>query len=117
MRLIGLAVVLAFGFALVPVEAQTQQAGKGYRVRSTDPGAEPPPSSAIPYLGPFRQGLADSGYVEGRNIYFAYRWGGGDPRILPKLAKELVRVGVDVLFATSTPAIHALMGVTTTIPI
>jgi hypothetical protein len=32
MRRIGLAVVLAFGLALVPVEAHTQQAGKVYRV-------------------------------------------------------------------------------------
>jgi len=117
MRLIGLAIILSASLTLTSLAAEGQQAGKVYRVGILNPGHEPPPYSAISYYGPFRQSLADSGYIEGRNVSFAYRWGGGDFRILPALAIELVRVGVDVLFAVSTPAIRALMGATTTIPI
>ena len=115
MRRIGLAVVLAVSLILAPFVGKAQQPGKVYRVGILSPGHEPPPG--IPYYGPFRQSLADSGYVEGRNVSFVYRWAERDFRLLPALAIELVRVGVDVLFATSTPAIRALAGATTTIPI
>jgi putative ABC transport system substrate-binding protein len=117
MQLIGLAVLLALSLTLAPLAAKAQQAGKLYRVGILSFGHEPQPRSAIPYFGPFRQSLADSGYVEGRNVSFVYRWAGDDPSRLPALASELVRVGVDVLFSFSTLAIRALAEATTTIPI
>jgi ABC-type uncharacterized transport system substrate-binding protein len=70
----------------------------------------------VAYYEPFRRSLTDSGYVEGRNVSFEYRWA-DDPNRLPALAIELVRGGVDVLFALSSPAIRALAEATTTIPI
>jgi putative tryptophan/tyrosine transport system substrate-binding protein len=115
MRLIGLAVVLTLCLVLGPLVGKAQQPRKVYRVGILSPGFEQP--SALRYYGPFRQSLADSGYVEGMNVSFSYRWGEDDFSRLPALASELVRVGVDVLFSVSTPAIRALPEATTRIPI
>jgi len=113
-RLLVLALLVAFLVAPLAGEAQ---AVKVYRIGILAPGLEPSTPSNLPYYAPFRQSLADSGYIEGRNVSFAYRWAEGDLNRLPALAIELVRLGVDVLFSVSTPAIRALAKATTTIPI
>ncbi|HYR33801.1 MAG TPA: ABC transporter substrate-binding protein [Burkholderiales bacterium] len=66
----------------------------------------------------FRKGLAEIGYVEGRNVVIEYRWGENQPDRLPKLAADLVgqRVSVIVTLA-STPAAVAAMTATRRIPI
>jgi putative ABC transport system substrate-binding protein len=48
---------------------------------------------------PFRQGLADSGYVEGKNLVIEYRWGDGNNERMSTLADELLRLPVSVLAA------------------
>jgi putative ABC transport system substrate-binding protein len=66
----------------------------------------------------FRQGLAESGYVEGRNMAIEFRWAQGQFDRLPPLAAELVGLPVTVLAAVGgvqTP--RAAMAATTTIPI
>lgn len=50
-------------------------------------------------LSAFRQGLASTGFVEGKNVTIEYRWGQGHNDRLPALAAELVRANVGVLAA------------------
>src|SRR4029434_9710298 len=64
----------------------------------------------------FRQGLKDTGYVEGENVAVDYRWAENQTVRLPALAAELVRRRVAVIVG-STPSAFAAKAATTTIPI
>src|SRR5262249_17344773 len=50
-------------------------------------------------LRAFRQGLADTGYVEGDNVTIVYRWAENNIERVPELAADLVRRQVNVIFA------------------
>jgi putative ABC transport system substrate-binding protein len=65
----------------------------------------------------FRQGLSESGYVEGQNLGIEYRWANGDYNKLPRLAAELVGRHVSAILASAPPAVVAAKAATTTIPI
>jgi ABC-type uncharacterized transport system substrate-binding protein len=76
------------------------------------------PDAVRDFLRGFRQGLKDTGYVEGENVAVIYRWGENQLDRMPELAADLVRrqVAVIVTTGTSAPA-FAAKAATATIPI
>jgi putative ABC transport system substrate-binding protein len=88
--------------------------------------AQPPktPTIAIllvgnrePFSTVFREGLRDLGYIDRQNVLLEVRSSEGTPELLPKLAEDLVRLGVDVIVASETPAVQAAKRATSDIPI
>jgi putative tryptophan/tyrosine transport system substrate-binding protein len=66
----------------------------------------------------FRQGLSETGHIEGRNVAIEYRWAEGQYDRLPELATDLVCRRVSVLVTSGgDPPAQAAQAATTTIPI
>jgi putative ABC transport system substrate-binding protein len=97
-----------------PPAAQAQQAGKTYRVGLLQSNS---PADAAARLMALERGLADLGYVVGRNVEFLNRNAGTELDRLPELAAELTRSRVDVIVTSTNPTTLAVMKATTVIPI
>ena len=94
--------------------AHAQQTKKVPRIGYLSPLSA---SSSTAGLEAFRQGLRESGYVEGKNILIEYRWSEGKVDRLQELATELVNLGVDIIVTAGTPPVLAAKRATNTIPI
>jgi len=75
------------------------------------------PVSFASLEAPFRSGLGEAGFVEGKNLGFEYRWAQGQFDRLPDLALDLVRRGPAVIATNTLPAALAAKAATTAIPI
>jgi ABC-type uncharacterized transport system substrate-binding protein len=99
-----------------PLAAHAQQAAKVARIGCIVTGSlESPEQRAT--VDAFRQGLRERGYVEGQNIIIEYRAADGRIERFPELATELVRLNLDLIVASNTPAALAAKQATTAIPI
>ena len=65
------------------------------------------PANPEPFWSVFREALREHGYVAGQSIQFEFRSADGNPDLLPALADELVRLKVDIIVASQTPAAAA----------
>jgi len=97
-----------------PLAGEAQQTSKMWRLGYLDQGAAARNTS---YVDALRQGLRDHGWIEGRNIDIVVRFAEGKTDQLPRLAAELVRLKVDVIVTSTTPAALAAKRATSTIPI
>jgi putative ABC transport system substrate-binding protein len=105
---------LALGFALCWAVAHAQQPEKILRIGSLDSSNA---SGRAGLLEAFRQELNKLGWIEGKNIFFEYRFAEGKSERLPELAADLVRLKVDLIVVAGTPSALAVKNATTTIPI
>jgi putative tryptophan/tyrosine transport system substrate-binding protein len=93
-------------------------------------GAERPAMPVIGFLDPvpgaeamshliaaFRRGLAEAGYVEGKNLAIEYRFTGFRPELMTEAAGDLVRLNMKVIFAPTPESVAAISNATTSIPV
>jgi putative ABC transport system substrate-binding protein len=110
--------VLALSLMILLMGAPTgraQPTAKVHRVGFLSAGAKP--STPLPSLEAFENGLRDLGYVERQNLVIEWRFAGGAFSRLPDLAADLVRSGVDVIVVAGPGPIQAARAASTTVPI
>ena len=107
-------IALIGGAATWPLGARAQQAGKlptiGFLGQNTR-------SAGSEWTAAFVQRLRELGWTDGRTIAIEYRWGEGREERFAEAAAELVRLKVDVIVVSGTPAVMASKRATSTIPI
>ena len=100
------------GAAAWPLAARAQQSAKVARIGFLDFA----PADGSARAEALRAGLRSLGYIEGKDIVIEFRWADRVDQ-LPELAAELVRMNVDVIFASSSTMVEPARQATKTIPI
>ena len=109
---VGLVVTLVLLTVWAPLVAEAQPPDQVYRIGFLVDG-----SPTRPLWEALLDGLRERGYREGQNLVFERRFSEGNAERFPELAAELVRLRVDCIIVTTTPAALAAKHATQTIPI
>jgi putative tryptophan/tyrosine transport system substrate-binding protein len=109
-------ITLLGGVAAWPIAARAQQPDRMRLIGVLMAYAESD-STAQSWLAAFRVALAKLGWTEGTNLRIELRWSAADADRIRALAKELVDLQPNAIFAVTTPATGALARETRTIPI
>ncbi len=110
----GTGFIISLGILLGSLAAQAQQTGNVYRIGFLGNSTAALEANLV---GPFREGLRDLGYVEGRNVLIEYRWAEGKYDRFPTLIGELLALKVAVIVTAGTPATLAVKKATTSVPL
>jgi putative ABC transport system substrate-binding protein len=106
--------LLMAGLATAPSALRAQQTGMP--VIGLLGGASPV-GPFVSFVAAFREGLSETGYVEGQNVSIEYRWAESHYDRLTALAADLVARKVDVILAVADEGAQAAKSATSTIPI
>ena len=110
----GIGFIITLGILLGSLAAQAQQTDNVYRIGFLGNSTAALEANLV---GPFREGLRDLGYVEGRNVLIEYRWAEGKYDRFPALIGELLALKVAVIVTAGTPATLAVKKATTSVPV
>ena len=110
----GIGFIITLGILLGSLATQAQQTGNVYRIGFLGNSTAALEANLV---GPFREGLRDLGYVEGRNVMIEYRWAEGKYDRFPALIGELLALKVAVIVTAGTPATLAVKKATTSVPL
>jgi putative tryptophan/tyrosine transport system substrate-binding protein len=106
-------ITLVTGAIAWPLEARAQQPAMpvvGYlHVAAAEAQAQ--------NVAAFRRGLADAGYVEGKNVTIEYRFTNFRPELMPEAAGDFIRRNVSVIFAAEPAGVAVLRNATTSVPV
>jgi putative ABC transport system substrate-binding protein len=106
--------LLSGAAAAWPLAARAQQAGKLPTIGFLGPNTR---SAASEWVVALVQRLRELGWMEGRTITIEYRWAEGREERFPEIAAELVRLKVELIVTSGTPAVMASKKATSVIPI
>jgi ABC-type uncharacterized transport system substrate-binding protein len=108
--------LLGCAAATWPLSAGAQQGERVRRIGVLMSAVESDPR-ALEYITAFAQGLAELGWIVGRNVRIEYRWGAGDLDRFRRYAAELVALSPDVVVATAGSIVGAFQQASRTVPI
>src|SRR5262249_27055860 len=108
--------LLGSGVAGWPLAARAQQNGRMRRIGVLMSYAADDPAGQARLLA-FAQELAQSGWIDGRNVRIDVRWGAVDPERIRSYAAELVALAPDVIVATGSAIVGSLLQATRAVPI
>jgi putative ABC transport system substrate-binding protein len=97
-----------------PLAAIAQQSGKLRTIGFLGPNTR---SGASDWVAALAQRLRELGWIEGRTVTIEYRWAEGREERFAEVADEFVRLKVDVIVTSGTPAVMASKQATSVIPI
>jgi putative ABC transport system substrate-binding protein len=100
-----------------PLAARAQQPEHIRRIGALIGGVAETDSESRARVAALREGLAQRGWSEGRNLRIDYYWAGTDPDRIRAFAAELVGTVPEAIFAHSTPATIGVLQATRSIPI